>query len=148
MRLSSDSKNTGPVLVSACLCGIPCRYDGESKPVEKYVHMLRDGKCLPFCPEKLGGLTTPREPAEITGFDGFAVLDGKAEVLLRDLPGDVTSFFLKGAYLSVSLANAVRPRIIYLKERSPSCGLRSGSSMPGVAAAALIRAGFRVEPAD
>ncbi len=145
MRQYSDP---GPPLVSACLCGIPCRYDGKSKPVEKYVRMLRDGKCIPFCPERLGGLTTPRESAEITGTDGFAVLDGMAEVILRDVPGDVTSFFIKGACISVSLANAVRPGTIYLKERSPSCGLRSGASMPGVAAAALIRAGFRVEPAD
>lgn len=145
MRLFSKQN---PVLVSACLCGISCRYDGESKPVDKYVRMLRDGKCLPFCPERLGGLTTPREPAEITGNDGFAVLDGKAEVLLRDVPGNVTSFFIKGACLSVSLANAVRPQTIYLKEKSPSCGLRNGISMPGVAAAALIRAGFSVEPVD
>ncbi|MCD4848086.1 MAG: DUF523 domain-containing protein [Candidatus Aegiribacteria sp.] len=145
MRRYSDRNS---ILVSACLCGIPCRYDGKSKPVEKYVRMLRNGKCLPFCPERLGGLTTPREPAEITGDDGFAVLDGKAEVLLRDVPGKVTSFFLKGASLSVSLANAVKPSIIYLKEKSPSCGLRNGKSMPGVAAAALIRAGFSVEPAD
>lgn len=136
------------ILVSACLCGIPCRYDGKSKPVEKYVRLLRDGKCFPFCPERLGGLTTPREPAEITGNDGFAVLDGKAEVLLRDVPGNVTSFFIKGACLSVSLANAVRPQTIHLKEKSPSCGLRNGISMPGVAAAALIRAGFSVEPVD
>ncbi len=137
-----------PVLISACLCGIPCRYDGESRPVEKYVHMLRDGKCFPFCPERLGGLTTPREPALIIGNDGYAVLDGKAEVLLRDGSSDVTSFFLKGASLSVSLAKAIKPENIYLKEGSPSCGLRRGLSMPGVAAAALIRAGFRVEPVD
>ncbi len=145
MLLFSDQV---PTMISACLCGIPCRYDGESRPVEKFVRMLRDGKCFPFCPERLGGLTTPREPALIVGNDGFAVIDGKAKVLLRDIPGDVTSFFLKGACLSVSLANAVRPSIIYLKEKSPSCGLRNGIAMPGVAAAALIRAGFSVEPVD
>ncbi len=138
----------GPALVSACLCGILCRYDGESRPVQKFVHMLRDGRCYPFCPERLGGLTTPREPALIVGNDGYAVLDGRAEVRLRDLHGDVTSFFLKGAFLTVSLAKAIKPEIVYLKERSPSCGLRNGLSMPGVAAAALIRAGFRVEPVD
>lgn len=139
-----------PVMVSACLCGIPCRYDGKSKPVEKYVRMLRSGKCLPFCPERLGGLTTPREPAEISdeNENGFAVLDGRANVVLRDIPGDVTSEFLKGAEMSVIYASAVRPAVIYMKERSPSCGVRDGVSMPGVTSAALIRAGFRVEPAD
>ena len=137
-----------PLLVSACLCGIPCRYDGESRPIQKFVHMLRDGRCYPFCPEKLAGLTTPREPASIIGKDGYAVLDGRAEVRLRDAHGDLTSYFLKGAFKSVSLAKAIKPHIIYLKERSPSCGLHNGVSMPGVTAAALIRAGFRVEPVD
>lgn len=135
-------------LVSACLCGIPCRYDGRSKPVDRFVIMLREGKCLPFCPEKLGGLTTPREPAVLSGGDGFSVLDGTARVILRDADGDVTAEFIRGAELSVIYASSFNPESIYLKEKSPSCGVRCGANMPGVAAAALMRSGFSVEAVD
>ena len=135
-------------LVSACLCGISCRYDGRSKPVDTFVRMLRSGKCVPFCPEMLGGLTTPREPAILSGGDGFAVLDGTGSVILRDVEGDVTDEFVKGAELSVRYALVLNPEIIYLKEKSPSCGINLGINMPGVAAAALIRSGFRVEAVD
>jgi len=138
----------GISLVSACLCGIPCRYDGRSKPVERFVKMLREGQCLPFCPEKLGGLCTPREPAVISGGNGNSVLDGTGRVILRDVSGDVTAEFIKGAELSVSYARALNPECIYLKEKSPSCGIGMGENMPGVAAAALIRSGLRVEAVD
>ncbi len=135
-------------LVSACLCGIPCRYDGRSKPVERFVRMLLCGKCMPFCPERLGGLTTPREPASIAGGDGFSVLDGTARVILSEVRGDVTAEFIKGAELSVMYASSLNPEFIYLKDKSPSCGLICGINMPGVTAAALIRSGFRVEAVD
>lgn len=135
-------------LVSACLCGISCRYDGKSKPVDKFVRMLRSGKCVPFCPEKLGGLTTPREPAVLSGGNGYGVLDGTEKVILRDVHGDVTAEFLRGAELSVRYASALNPDIIYLKEKSPSCGISCGDNMPGVTAAALMRSGFRVEAVD
>jgi len=110
--------------------------------------MLRRGECLPFCPEQLGMLTTPREPAEVSGGNGFDVLDGRARVVLRDRPGDVTDAFLLGASRSVLIARLLTPAAIYLKEKSPSCALRMGPSAPGVAAAALIRSGFAPRPAD
>ena len=110
--------------------------------------MLGRGECLPFCPEQLGLLPTPREPAEIAGGDGFDVLDGKAAVLLRDRPGDVTAQFLLGARRSLQIAALYRPDTIFLKERSPSCALRDGAGAPGVAAAALMRAGWRLEAVD
>jgi len=135
-------------LVSACLCGISCRYDGRSKPVDRFVCMLRSGKCVPFCPEILGGLSTPREPAVLSGGNGFAVLDGTGRVILRNTGENVTDEFIKGAELSVRYAHAFNPAVVYLKDRSPSCGLSGGSDMPGVAAAALIRSGFRVEAVD
>lgn len=135
-------------MVSACLCGIRCRYDGRSKPVERFVRMYRGGHCVPFCPEVLGGLTTPREPAVIHEGSGFDVLDGSARVLLRDAPGDVTEAFLKGADMSLRYARLIDPKIVFLKEKSPSCGIRTGDSMPGVAAAVLIRAGYHVEAVD
>jgi len=136
------------ILVSGCLCGIRCRYDGRSKPTERFRRMLARGECLPFCPEQLGLLPTPREPAEISGGDGFDVLDGRAAVLLRDRPGDVTGEFLLGAHRSLQIAALYRPRTIFLKERSPSCALREGPGAPGVAAAALMRAGWRLEAVD
>ncbi len=139
---------TGINLVSACLCGIPCRYDGRSKPVELFVRMLRCGKCMPFCPERLGGLTTPREPAVLSGGNGFSVLNGTAKVILSNAGSDVTAEFIRGAGLSVIYASSLNPESIYLKENSPSCGVRCGANMPGVTAAALLRSGFRVEAVD
>ena len=135
-------------LVSACLCGIPCRYDGRSKPAGRFVEMLRCLKCVPFCPEKLGGLTTPREPAVLSGGDGFSVLEGTAKVVLSDTEVDVTAEFKRGAELSVIYATSFNPERIFLKEKSPSCGVRCGVNMPGVTAAALIRSGFKVEAVD
>lgn len=54
-------------IVSACLAGINCRYDGESKPCQKVIQLVEQGKAIPVCPEQLGGLTTPREKHEIKG---------------------------------------------------------------------------------
>jgi uncharacterized protein YbbK (DUF523 family) len=136
------------VLVSACLCGIHCRYDARSKPVKRFREMLAGGECLPFCPEQLGMLTTPREPAEIVGGDGFDVLDGRARVLLRDRPGDVTHAFLLGAERSLQIASACSPEMVFLKERSPSCALHDGPGHPGVATAALMRAGWCLRAVD
>jgi len=66
------------ILISACLCGIDCKYDGGSNRHPLFVEMLRAGKVIPVCPEQLGGLTTPREPAEICGGAGEQVLSGQA----------------------------------------------------------------------
>lgn len=136
------------ILVSACLCGIRCRYDGKSREVARFGEMLARGACLPFCPEQLGLLSTPREAAEIRGGDGFDVLDGKASVMLRDRPVEVTGAFLLGARRSLQIASMYRPETVFLKERSPSCAIGKGPGAPGVAAAALMRAGWRVEAGD
>ncbi|MBD3278740.1 MAG: DUF523 domain-containing protein [Candidatus Aegiribacteria sp.] len=138
----------GVVLASACLCGIPCRYDGRSRPVTRFVKLLGKGCCIPFCPEILGGLTTPREPALISGGTGFDVLDGNARVILRDIPGDVTEEFIRGAYAASIYARLYQPETVFLKEKSPSCGLLSGNGMPGVTAALLKREGYDLEPMD
>ena len=55
------------ILVSACLMGVPCRYDGKSKPCAEVVELVKAGKAIPVCPEQLGGLPTPRLPAERCG---------------------------------------------------------------------------------
>ena len=66
------------IIVSSCLAGRLCRYDGTAKPNERVMRMVREGFALPVCAEELGGLATPRKPCEIIGGDGMDVLDGKA----------------------------------------------------------------------
>ena len=140
-------------IISACLTGCECRYDGKSCLDEKGVEMLRNRKAIPVCPEQLGGLPTPRPPAEIVGGDGFDVLDGRARVVDRE-GRDVTEAFLKGAREALKIAQAAGARRAILKENSPSCGSSfvydgtfSGKKVPGVGvtAALFIRNGIEVQ---
>ncbi|MDF2683837.1 MAG: hypothetical protein K0R47_5027 [Brevibacillus sp.] len=108
-------------MISACLIGCECRYDQKSCLDQELEQLLREGKVIPVCPEQLGGLPTPRPPAEIIGGDGFDVLDGKARIF--DLKGnDVTEEFLMGAQQALKLAQTVGATSAILKENSPSCG--------------------------
>ncbi|WCK53562.1 DUF523 domain-containing protein [Aneurinibacillus sp. Ricciae_BoGa-3] len=140
-------------LISACLMGCECRYDGKANYKEEIEQLIKEGRAVPACPEQLGGLSTPRNPAEIVGGDGFDVLDGKARVV--DNTGqDVTEQFLQGARQALRIAKAAGATHAILKERSPSCGSTgiydgtfSRTKQPGVgvAAALLIRNGIQVE---
>ena len=135
-----------PVMVSACLLGIACRYDGNSRPDLELISRLSGLYIVPVCPEQLGGLPTPRPPAEICGGDGFDVLEENAGVFVRSdsrqMAGrDVTSQFVRGALECVKLADMLGIRHCYLKARSPSCGL---TPVSGVTAARLIMAGIKV----
>ncbi len=135
-----------PVLISACLLGVTCRYDQGSRPVPKLIEKLSNRHIIPVCPEQLGGLSTPRPAAHIVGGDGFDVLEGKAGVFVRMDPGikagkDVTAQFVKGAEQCAMLARIFDVRHCYLKARSPSCGL---SPITGVTAARLIMLGLEV----
>ena len=56
--------DSGPVLVSACLCGLPCRYNGKVEALPAALDLVRQGRAIPVCPEQLGGLPTPRLPIE------------------------------------------------------------------------------------
>jgi uncharacterized protein YbbK (DUF523 family) len=112
-------------LVSACLLGTPCRYDGQSKPALKVIKLLdrwqKSGtQVVAVCPEQLGGLTTPRPAAELKGGDGHLVLDGKAEVRTLAANHDVTQEFITGAKLAWQ--QAPNAELAILKARSPSCG--------------------------
>ncbi|WP_027417746.1 DUF523 domain-containing protein [Aneurinibacillus terranovensis] len=139
-------------VVSACLMGCKCRYDGNANYVEKMARFVEAGKALPVCPEQLGGLSTPRNPAEIVGGDGFDVLDGKARVV--DNQGNyVTDLFIRGAEQALHIAQAAGAKEAILKERSPSCGStsiydgsfsKSKRSGVGVTAALFIRNGIVV----
>lgn len=108
-------------IVSACLAGIQCRYDQKHQKEDRILELVRNGKAIPVCPEQIGGLSTPRPPAEIVGGDGEDVLDGKAKVI--DIHGnDVTEAFIQGAYETLKIAKEIGATEAILKERSPSCG--------------------------
>lgn len=107
-------------LVSACLLGSKTRYDGKSRlPQDAPVVPLE--KLIPVCPEQLGGLPTPRHPAEIQGGRGEDVLSGKA-VVINSQGENVTSSFLRGARETLYLALLYDVKGAFLKNGSPSCG--------------------------
>lgn len=113
------------VAVSACLCGHKVRYDGgdcwDAVLATDLALHTAPTTVLPLCPETLGGLETPRAPAEIVGGDGAAVWAGMAQVL--DAHGlDVTEAFKQGALLALQHLQAAGVNTVYLKSKSPSCG--------------------------
>jgi uncharacterized protein YbbK (DUF523 family) len=109
------------ILVSACLLGINCKYNGDNNKNEKVLNYLKDKEFVIICPEQLGGLSTPRFPSEITSNDGKCVIDGTS--FLKNNQGiDVTENFLKGAYESLKIAQIYNIKEAILKEGSPSCG--------------------------
>ena len=108
------------LIVSKCLTGECCRYDGGTKPDERIIKLVENGEAIAVCPEQLGGLPIPRLPAELTG-DGAEVLKGNAGVVLSD-GTDVTAEFIKGAYAALETAKACGADRAVLKARSPSCG--------------------------
>lgn len=109
------------LLVSACLCGINCRYSGDSNIDERVMELLRNGEALPVCPEQLGGLQTPRKPCEIICGTGKEVLLGKAKVIDKD-GNDRTLEFVKGANEVLKIARMTGSKKAILKAKSPSCG--------------------------
>ncbi|MBX6396005.1 MAG: DUF523 domain-containing protein [Alicyclobacillaceae bacterium] len=140
------------MLVSACLVGCRCRYDGSSREDPRLESLVAEGKAVPVCPEQMGGLPTPRPPAQIVGGDGEDVLEGRAKVLTEE-GVDVTPAFIRGAEETLRMARRVGATRAVLKERSPSCGSAviydgtfSGATRKGrgVAAALLERHGVQV----
>ena len=130
------------ILVSACLLGLQCRYDGESRPNGAVLALAEKHQLVPCCPEQLGGLPTPRSPAEWQG-----------ERIMNRAGQDVTAQYRRGGEEAVSLARTLGCELAVLKERSPACGCREiydGSftktliSGKGSAAAALEAAGIPV----
>lgn len=109
------------ILISACLIGCHCRYDGGANRIDELQAMVGRGEAIPVCPEQMGGLSTPRPPAQIVGGEGKDVLEGRARVL-TDGGADVTEAFLKGAKEALRMARLVGATRAILKERSPSCG--------------------------
>ena len=99
------------ILISACLLGVSCKYDGGSNRSEALVRLLEGHELHTVCPEVLGGLPVPRVPAEIR--DGEVVCeDGRS----------ADREFRAGARAGLALARMIRPDLVILKSRSPSCG--------------------------
>ncbi|WP_081841473.1 DUF523 domain-containing protein [Alicyclobacillus macrosporangiidus] len=93
-------------VVSACLAGCKCRYDQRAATGHDIEAMVRSGEAISVCPEQMGGLPTPRNPAEVVGGDGFYVLDGRAKVI--DSQGNgVTDEFIRCAEQALRLAQMV-----------------------------------------
>ena len=133
-----------PLLISACLLGLACRYDGKSKPLDKaLLDALRDRwQLVPVCPEQLGGLPTPRAPSERQG-----------DRVVSQSGGDVTAQYRRGAEQTCDLCGLLGCADALLKECSPSCGsgeVYDGSFTgtltdgDGVTAEALKARGIRV----
>ena len=98
------------LLISACLLGTCCRYDGASKAHRLAAALAQRYELVPVCPEQLGGLATPRPPAERRG----------ERVVTRT--GDVTEQYRRGAEETLKLCRLLGCEAAVLKERSPSCG--------------------------
>lgn len=141
------------ILVSACLCGINCKYSGGNNLSPKILELFRQGKAVLVCPEQLGGQATPRAAHEIINGTGADVLDGKCKVLAPDGEDDATAEFIKGAQETLKIAKECGAEIAILKARSPSCGhgciydgTFTGTRIPGngVTAELLERNGIKV----
>lgn len=103
------------ILVSSCLAGINCKYNGGNNYNEKVFNLVKEGKAIPVCAEQLGGLTTPRIASEIKYIDGKRYVINKAGE-------DVTEQFEKGANEILDLAKKLNITKAILKAKSPSCG--------------------------
>ena len=102
------------LLISACLLGCRCRYDGASKPQPWIAALAERHELVPVCPEQMGGLATPRLPAERQG-DRVVTKEG----------ADVTAQYRRGAEEALRLCRLFHCQAALLKERSPSCGCGS-----------------------
>lgn len=101
--------------VSSCLCGINCKYSGGNNLNKKILKLVNEGKAVAICPEQLGGLKTPRNPAEIIEKDGEIKVITEAGV-------DVTGEFLLGAKRALDIIKVLGIKKVILQRRSPSCG--------------------------
>ena len=130
-----------PILISGCLLGLCCRYDGKSKPNENIRALSEKYYLIPICPEQLGGLSTPRDPSEIIG-----------ERVVSCTGIDVTAEYRRGAAEALRLSQLFGCKKAILKERSPSCGFGrvydgsfSGRLVDGDGVAAALLAANGIE---
>jgi len=115
------------ILVSACLLGLNCRYNAQSKLHPALLKQLRNKSLLVVCPEMIGGLPVPRPPVQLVRLTqlsapaGQAVLKGQARLFWGN-GRDVTRSFIGGAQKIMKLLKPLTLSCAYLKARSPSCG--------------------------
>jgi uncharacterized protein YbbK (DUF523 family) len=109
-------------IVSACLVGVNCRWNGTNRSQPELIKELKKGKVLPLCPERLGGLPTPRPAAGILEGVGEDVWAGRAIVLGKD-GQDFTKQFIKGAKEFLRITKELGVEEVVLKKTSPSCGV-------------------------
>lgn len=100
------------IMISACLCGIDCKYNGKNNKNDKCVELLKDNKAICFCPEQLGGLTTPRIPSEI-----------RSDKVVSKEGIDVTDNFIRGSKEALKIAQITGIKKAIMKDGSPSCGV-------------------------
>jgi len=131
--------NTEPVLISACLLGIPCRWHGHRpKKRNKLLERLKKKYVLvPVCPEQLGGMPTPRTGEKLEG-SGAQVIDEGLRIIAPETGEDVTRFHINGAKYTLEITRIVGARRAYLKGGSPSC------DKEGVTGEILKRNGIKV----
>ena len=129
------------IMVSACLAGENCKYNGGNNQNEKVLQLMAENEVILVCPEQLGGLPTPRVPSEIK--NGVVTSrDGRI----------VDAHFRAGAEKCLEIAMLEKPELIVLQSRSPSCGIKQRydgtftgtlTEGPGVTAQLLLENGFR-----
>lgn len=122
------------ILVSACLLGLHCRYNGKGVLDEDVWSLREYANLIPVCPEQLGGLATPRDPAERVG-NQVVTISGE----------NVTAQYVQGAGETLALAKRYGCSLAILKERSPSCGsgviydgTHTGTKIPGYGVTAQL----------
>ena len=122
--MKNEMAGKGKMIVSTCLVGVHTQWDGGCSKVDDIVALIKSGRAVFLCPEQLGGLSTPREPAEIEeGKTAADVLAGRAKVVART-GQDVTVQFMGGAQEVLAFCQAFGIKTAILKARSPSCGSR------------------------
>lgn len=107
-------KENERILVSACLVGVNCKYNGGNNLNLEILKLVQEGKAILVCPEQLGGLSTPRKPSEI--------VDRISSKVVASDGTDVTKEYQKGAYETLKIANLYQVKKAILKSISPSCG--------------------------
>ena len=151
--MKDERAGKGKILVSTCLVGVHTQWDRGCSKVDDIVALVKSGRAVFLCPEQLGGLSTPREPAEIEeGKTAEDVLAGKAKVSART-GKDVTEQFVRGAQRVLTFCQEIGIETAILKASSPSCGSRrtydgtfSETTRPGrgITAALLAQNGIKV----
>lgn len=99
------------ILISGCLLGLKCRYDGKEKKLPEIEKLIESYNLIPICPEQLGGLPTPRIPAERV-----------KDRVITQAGVDVTKEYRLGAEEALKIAKLYNCKKTILKEKSPSCG--------------------------